>query len=194
MSILSASLLLFLVFDPLGNIPVFTVVLGSLKTKHQRRIIVRELLIALFVLLVFLFAGRHILAVMKISKYSLGIAGGIILFLIAIKMIFSGADKIFDNPDKSEPFVVPLAIPLVAGPSAITTVILLMAGNPSRWMDWLFSVLCAWAAAGIILLFSVELGKLLGKRVLTAIERLMGMLLTTIAVEMFINGIKQSFL
>jgi len=193
MSVFSATAVLFLVLDPLGNIPMFTSVLSPIDRGRHCRIIVRELLIALAVLVIFLFAGRHILALLGISQSSLGIAGGIILLMIAIKMVFSGSEKIFENMANDVPFVVPLAIPLIAGPSAIATVILLMAREPSRWPEWLLALVCAWLGSGVLLMFSDQLSALLGDRVLKAIERLMGMILTAVAVEMFVTGIRQSF-
>lgn len=193
MSVFSAAALLFLVLDPLGNIPLFTCVLSTIDRRQHRRIIIRELLLALAILVMFLFAGRHILSLLKVSQSSLGIAGGIILFMIAIKMVFSGSDKIFENMANGGPFIVPLAVPLIAGPSAIATVILLMAKEPSRWPEWLFALFCAWLGSAVLLMFSGRLSVLLGNRVLKAIERLMGMILTAVAVEMFISGIRDSF-
>ncbi len=193
MSVFSAAVLLFLVLDPLGNIPMFTCVLSTVDRQRRNRIIVRELLIALCILIIFLFAGRHILSVLQISQSSLGIAGGIILFMIAIKMVFAGSEQIFENSLSKEPFIVPLAVPLVAGPSSLATVILLMAKEPSRWPEWMLALLCAWAVSGVLLLLSSRLSELLGERVLKAVERLMGMILTAVAVEMFINGLRQSF-
>ena len=193
MSIFSAAALLFLVFDPLGNIPLFSCVLSSVEHRERYKIIIREHLVALAILVLFLFGGRHILALLEISQSSLGIAGGIILFMIAIKMVFSGSDTIFENMTDEGPFIVPLAVPLIAGPSAIATVILLMAKEPSRWPEWLLALFCAWLVSGTLLMFSGRLSVLLGTRALKAIERLMGMILTAVAVEMFVEGIRNSF-
>ncbi len=193
MSIVSAIVLLFLVLDPLANVPLFLVVLSNVDEGRRRTVIVRELLFALVVLLIFLFAGRYILQILCVSQASLGIAGGVILLLIAIKMIFTGFELVFKVEVESEPFIFPLAVPLVAGPSAMTTIILIMGKDPSRWLDWLLAVICAWFATSVILFFSSSLSKILGRRGLLACERLMGMLLTTVAVEMFVTGIRQSF-
>ncbi len=193
MSFLSATVLLVLVINPLGNIPLFLCALKSVDPQRQQRVLLRELLIGLAVLVVFLFTGRYILLVLGVSQSSLGIAGGIILMLIAIKMIFSGSEKIFENTVAGEPFVVPLAIPLIAGPASMTTAILLMARDSSRWLEWLAALVAAWVISSIILLFSHSLSRLLGDRGLTAIERLTGMILTTVAVEMFITGVRRSF-
>ncbi len=193
MSILSATFLLFLVLDPLGNIPFFLCVLKKIEPGRRRHILLRELLIALGVLVVFLFGGRYLLVLLHISEPSLSIAGGIILFLIAIRMIFSGAEEIFHDTSDGEPFVVPLAIPSIAGPSAMATVLLLMAREPSRWAAWLLALVLAWLMTGALLLLSSSLLKLFGQRVLLAMERLMGMLLTTVAVEMFISALRSIF-
>lgn len=192
MTVLSAAVLLFLVLDPFGNVPLFLVYLKDLPPQRQRRIIVRELGIALGVLVLFLFGGRFLLTVLQISEPSLGIAGGLVLFLIAIHMIFSGAEEIFRGQYPGEPFIVPLAIPLIAGPSAMATVLLLMARQPDRWLEWLTALLVAWLASGIILLLSSPLSRLLGDRGLAALERLMGLLLTTVAVEMFVGGVRKA--
>lgn len=193
MSVFSAAALLFLVFDPLGNIAVFSCVLSRIEPGRRRRIIIRELLFALAILVTFLFLGRHILMLLGISQSSLGIAGGIILLMIAIKMVFSGSEAIFENAPDEEPFLVPLAIPLIAGPSAIATVILLMAKDPTQWPLWFLALLMAWFGSGVLLMFSDRLSLLLGTRGSKAVERLMGMILTAVAVEMLIKGIRDSF-
>ena len=191
MSIFSAALLLFLVIDPFGNIPFFLSVLKHIEYRRQRRIIIREMVIALAVLVFFLFTGRYLLLLLDISAPALSMAGGIILFLIALKMIFSDTEEIFGKSPEGEPLIVPLAIPFIAGPSALATVLLLMAREPSRWLEWLIALIAAWFLAACILSLSSEISRMLGHRVLIAIERLMGMLLTTIAVELFIKGIKE---
>jgi len=193
MSVVSAIFLLFLVLDPLGNIPFFVSGLKDVAPDRRSVVIMRELLIALLILMVFMFTGQHILNLLHVSQSSLGIAGGIVLFLIAIKMVFSRASEIFTSDADGEPFVVPLAVPLVAGPSAITAVILLMAREPSRWLEWTVALICAWAASGVILLFSGIIGRIAGNRILIATERLMGMLLAVVSVEMIVTGIRQAF-
>jgi len=189
MSLLSAAVLLFLVLDPLGNIPLFLSALRHIDPALHRRIILRELVIALLVLVFFLFAGRPFLELLQISEPALSISGGIILFLIAIRMIFWASQGVFVERIEGEPFIVPLAVPYVAGPSAMATVMLLINREPERWPEWLLSLQLAWLVSGIILLFSSNLSRLLGKHVLIAMERLMGMILTTVAVQMFMAGI-----
>ena len=191
MTLFSATVLLFLVIDPFGNIPLFLAILKNVDFRKHKKIIVREMLIALVVLILFLFTGRYILRFLDISEPSLSMAGGIILFMIALKMIFLGSEKMFGDTPEGEPMIVPLATPFVAGPSAIATVLLLMAREPARWLEWFTALICAWFLSGIILLFSDNISNVVGNRVLTAIERLMGMLLTMVAVEMFMKGVRQ---
>ncbi len=190
MSLLSATVLLFMVMDPFGNAPLFLCVLQGVPAERRQRVIIRELLIALGVLVVFLLFGHHLLALLSISESSLGIAGGIILFLIAIKMIFGSLQEAFDGDPDGEPLIVPLAIPSVAGPSAIATALLLMAREPTNWLLWLLALLIAWLSTAVILLLAAQLDRLLGERGLLALQRLMGLILTVIAVEMFVDGFR----
>ena len=189
MSIVSAGILLFLVMDPFGNIPVFLCVLKAVPVERRPTIILRELLIALLVLVTFLLCGPGLLKLLQISEPALRIGGGIILFLIALKMIFGSASEIIKGTDHAEPLIVPLAIPCMAGPSAIATSLLLVAQEPQRLPHWLLALLVAWSANGVILMMSTTFGRLLGDRGLTALERLMGLLLTIVAVEMCIDGV-----
>jgi MarC family membrane protein len=189
MSLVSAAILLFVVMDPLGNIPMFLIALRNVEPERQRRVVARELLIALAVLLLFLFSGRAILAAFHISEPSLSIAGGIILFLIALRMIFPREEPMFGERADHEPFVVPLAVPYLAGPSAMATVILLVTRFPDRLWEWLGALLLAWLGSAVILYFAANLRDILGRRGLTAIERLMGMLLTAVAVQMSLTGV-----
>ncbi|MFQ5754948.1 MAG: MarC family protein [Acidiferrobacterales bacterium] len=193
MTVYSAALLLFLVMDPIGNIPFFLTTLKNVDPAKQRRIIVRELLIALAVLVFFLFAGQLILDVLQISEPSLSIAGGIILFLIAIRMIFASPEGIFNTELQGEPFIVPLAIPFVAGPSALAAVLLIRSREPDRWLEWLAALVGAWLVTGVILYLSSGFSRVLGERGLIAVERLMGMILTVVAVQMFMTGISLFF-
>ena len=190
MSILSASILLFLVMDPFGNAPVFLYVLKGVPPQRRQKVIIRELFIALIVLLLFLLAGPHLLKALHISEPSLRIAGGIILFLIAIKMVFGNVGDMFKDPLEEEPFIVPLAIPCLAGPSAIATVMLLTGQEPHRWHEWVASLLLAWISTSIILLLSARLDRVLGEKGMSALQHLMGLILTALAVEMFIQGLR----
>lgn len=189
MTIQSAAILLFLVIDPLGNIPFFLASLRGVEPARQTRVILRELVIAYVVMVAFLFSGRPLLDVLGISDPALTIAGGIILFLIALRMVFPPADRMAHEEVTGEPFIVPLAIPYVAGPSVLATELLLMSREPERWPSWLIALTLAWAATLVILLLASKLRGYLGQRGMIAIERLMGMLLVAIATQMFLSGI-----
>ena len=192
MTVLSAAVLLFLVMDPFGNIPVFLSVLDPVAPERRRRVIARELVIALVFLMAFLFGGQHLLDAIGIGEASLTVAGGIILFLIALRMVFpppGGAWAVDMEEGGDEPFLVPLAVPFIAGPSVLASVLFIMSSDPERWPEWLGAVLLAWAATGAILLAAPDLARLLKRRGLVAIERLMGMVLIAIATEMVLTGI-----
>ncbi len=189
MTTLSAALLLFLILDPLGNIPVFLSLLKPLPAKRQRIVLIRELLIALAVLFVFLWAGRYVLEAMHLRQESVSIAGGIVLFLIGLKMIFPSPEGMFGETEGGEPFIVPMAIPLVAGPSGMAAVMLFSTQYPDRMLDWSLALFIAWFGTALILLSATSLYKLLGKPVLVAVERLMGMLLVAISVQMLLDGV-----
>lgn len=191
MTLISAAVLLFLVMDPLGNIPFFLAELRHVPAVRQRVIIVRELLIALVVLIFFLFTGRIVLETLRISQPALTVAGGVILLLIALRMIFPTSERSLKEDIAGEPFIVPLAIPYVAGPSALATELLLMSQEPHRWPTWLAAVLLAWFGTAVIVYFASNLGKLLGEKVLVAVERLMGMILITVAIQMLLTGVDQ---
>ena len=193
MTVLAAIFLLIIIMDPIGNVPVFLSILKNIPLERRKKIIIRELIIAFAILLFFMFVGRFLLQILQIEQSSLGIAGGIILFIIAIRMIFPGTKPMFTHNEESEPLVVPLAIPMLAGPSAIAAVILFMAQEPSRWIEWIFVVFVASLISGIILLSSEALGSKLGDRALTAIERLMGIFLIMVSVDFVLDGIKQTF-
>ena len=190
MDIFSAATLLFLTMDPLGNVPIFISTLQDLPPERRTRVIIRELLLALGIMVLFLFFGQYLLKVMHLSQESISIAGGIILFLIALKMVFP-VTRTAEEEDElhGEPLLVPLAIPLVAGPSALAMVLLLATGHPGRMGEWTIALLAAWAVTALILVSSNQLQKWLGKRGLIAVERLMGMLLVALSVEMFLDGI-----
>lgn len=190
MDIVAAATLLFLTMDPLGNIPIFLSVLEKVAPERRTRVVLRELLLALIVLLLFLYFGSNILSAMHLSQQSIQVAGGIILFLIAIKMLFPVPRAAQIEEDiEGEPLLVPLAIPMVAGPSAIATLLIISNDQPDRMLDWTIAVFIAWAGTAIILLPAAWLKKVLGKRGLVATERLMGMLLVAIAVQMFLDGV-----
>jgi multiple antibiotic resistance protein len=189
-TILSTATILFLVMDPLGNIPIFLTLLKNYDEKKRRRIIARELVIALIILLIFLFFGQSLLDFLKVQPETVSISGGIVLFIIALRMIFPSRHGVFGHSLEGEPFIVPLAIPLIAGPSALATLILLVRTDPGKMMTWLAALIIAWAATAFILMLAPFFYKILRRRGLAAMERLMGMLLIMLSVQMLLNGIR----
>ena len=191
-STISTALLLFLILDPLGNIPVFLSILKPLTPARRRIVLLREMLIALGVLFAFLWGGIYVLELMHLRQESVSIAGGIVLFLIGLKMIFPSPEGMFGETPGGEPFIVPLAIPLVAGPSGMASVMLLGSQEPDRMADWSLALFLAWLATAVILFSATRLYKVLGQAFLVAVERLMGMLLVAISVQMLMDGIAAS--
>jgi multiple antibiotic resistance protein len=191
MTLMTVFLTLLLIMDPFGSIPVFLSQLKPLTPGRRRLVIVRELLIALVILALFLWFGQNVLSGLHLDQPALQISGGVILFLIALKMIFPGEPSAEPaQVEKKEPLIVPLAVPLVAGPSAMAYVILISTQYPERKLEWLGGLALAWLASVLVLLMADALSKWLGERVLTAIERLMGMILTTLAIQMLLDGLK----
>ncbi|MGE0557621.1 MAG: MarC family protein [Burkholderiales bacterium] len=190
-SLASAVVILLLVMDPLGNIPLFVSLLQNVPPARRRRVIARECAVAFGLLLFFVFFGRWILDLLGLSDSSLNIAGGVILFLIALRLIFKHPEGVFGaDQHGAEPFIVPLAIPSIAGPSAIATVILMVSRAPERIIDWIIALAVASAVTLALLLTADRIARLLGSRGLAAVERLMGLILTAIAVEMLLHGIE----
>jgi len=189
-SFTSAVVILLLVMDPIGNIPLFVSLLRQVEPARRTRVILRECAIAFAVLLVFVFFGAAILGVLGLSDPSLTIAGGVILFLIALRMIFRRPEGIFGDTVSGEPFIVPLAIPSIAGPAAIATVMLLASRAPQRLLEWCFALSVAMLVTAALLVSADRLAKLAGEQGLLAFERLMGLILTAIAVEMLLRGIE----
>ena len=189
MDLISAATLLLLVMDPLGNIPVFLSVLETVPKERRTKVLIRELLLALLVLVIFLYFGQHVIGFLGLSEHSIRIAGGIILFLIALKMVFPVPRSAHAIEDlQGEPLLVPLAIPMVAGPSAMAVLMLMSTNDPSRMPQWLMALLAAWLLSSIILISANGLKRILGRRGLIAMERLMGMLLIALAVQMLLEG------
>lgn len=187
MKVFFNAITLLLIMDPLGNIPPFLSVLKHVQAERRRKVLVREILFAYVVLLVFLFLGKYILRLLSLQEETISIAGGIVLFLIALRMVFP-SDRVASDMLAEEPFLVPLAIPFIAGPSTLASLLLLQSSPNSTWQLWAALTL-AWAVTAIILLSSTMLYRLLKERGLIAVERLMGMLLVMLAVQMFINGL-----
>ena len=179
--------------DPLGNIPVLLSVLKGISPKRQRIIIFRELLIALVILVIFLFGGQSLLNFLHLQQESVTIAGGIILLIIGLRLIFPRSDGVMGKQPDGEPFIVPIAIPMIAGPSVLAMLILMTKNEPEQLSNWFFALLIAWAITALLLLAAPFLYRILRERGLKAIERLMGMILVMMAVQMLINGIRILF-
>jgi small neutral amino acid transporter SnatA (MarC family) len=185
----SATILLLLITDPLGNIPIFVNTLRAVPPERRARVIVREVLIAFGLLLTFMFVGQSFLKAMSLSDVSLQIGGAVVLFLIALRMIFPPPPQ--DTPvPLAEPLIVPLAIPALAGPSAMATVLLLVSQAPERRMEWVAALTVTMLVCAVVLLLAERLQRVVGLRVVSAFERLMGLILVSISVEMLIRGLK----
>ena len=189
MNTFSAIVLLLTTMDPLGNVANFISGLQSVPPERRLRVIARELLIALAILVTFLFCGPSLLGLLHLSKEALFISGGIVLFLIALKMIFPVPHGMADAP-LVEPFIVPLATPLVAGPSVLATLLVMVSSHPEQMGSWLIALLTAWGITAAVLLCAPAISKILKEKGSLAVERLMGMLLVMIAVQMFLNGLE----
>jgi multiple antibiotic resistance protein len=188
MQIASIALTLFLVLDPFGNLVVINSIMSRVPEQRRTAVLLRELLIALALLLFFLFAGKFTLSLLDVRQDALSISGGILLFLIALGMVFPEKSIIHDNSTE-EPFIVPIAVPLIAGPSAIALLLLISSRNPDGQLTSALATILAWAGSTAVLLVSPWLLRLLGKRGTQALERLMGLLLILISVQMFLDGI-----
>ncbi len=189
--LLSAAILLLLVIDPFGNVPLVVSTLKPVARERRVRVVLRECLIAYVLLVAFMFGGHAFLTLMRLSETSLSIAGGVILFLIALKMVFSRhPEGAFGDAVSGEPLIVPLAIPAIAGPSAMATVMLMASREPARIETWVLALSLAMVVTTAVLAGADRLQQLLGERVVRAFERLMGLVLTAVAVEMLLGGIR----
>lgn len=188
MNLAATALTLFLVFDPFGNMVIFHTILARVSAEKRRRVMIRELLFAFLILMGFLLAGSHILSILGVRDATLSISGGILLFLIALGMVFP-AKSILHDSTTEEPFIVPLAVPLIAGPSSIALLLLLAKKYPEQRGDSVLALTIAWGAAALVLLISPWILKLLGNKGTNALERLMGLLLILISVQMFLDGL-----
>ena len=188
--LIAATVLLILVTDPFGNVPLAVAALRNVPRERRTRVVLRECLIAYVLLLAFLFGGRAFLALMQLSEASLSIAGGVILFLIALRMVFSHPEGVFGDAGGGEPFVVPLAIPAIAGPSALATVMLLASRHPASLATLVAALSIAMVVMLVVLLASERVQRVIGERGVVAMERLMGLVLTALAVEMLLSGVR----
>ena len=189
MDILSIALTLFLIMDPFGNIPVFMPILEKVSPERRRWVLVRELLFALVIMIGFIFGGRFVLSLFGLRQESISIAGGIILFLIALRMVFPNRESLAETDLDGEPLLVPLAVPLIAGPSLLAVLLLFATAEPQRLFSTLAAAVLAWLATFVVLLSSTYLIRFLTRRGLIAVERLMGMLLVALAIQLFLDGV-----
>ena len=186
----SAAILLLLVIDPFGNVPVVVSALRNVAPARRARIVLRECVAAYVILLAFMVGGQTFLRWLHLSETSLEIAGGVILFMIALRMVFPRPEGIFGDPPGTEPFLVPLAIPSIAGPSALATVMLMASRDPAKIGQWTIALTAAMAVTALVLVGAHRLQDILGERVVLAFERLMGLVLTALAVEMLLGGVR----
>src|SRR5450759_1210200 len=191
MDIVSATILLILVMDPFGNMPLVMSVLKNVDPSARTMVVLRECAIAYAVLLAFMFGGHQFMQLLRLSDTALGIAGGLILFLIALRMVFPHAEGIFGETGETGTFIVPLAIPAIAGPSALATVLLLVSREPQRVFAWVAALSLAMLATALVMVSAQGVSRWIGRRGIIAMERLMGMVLTAIAIEMLLAGIER---
>lgn len=186
---ISALVSLFLILDPIGNIPLFANMLKNVNPLRRKVVIIREHIIAFSILVIFMMVGQPFLNALGLSSTSLQLSGGVVLFLIAIRMIFPPQVRDNEIQQEEEPMIVPLAIPSIAGPSALAIVMLLVSQQPDRLFEWVFALIVAMGLSLIILLGADRLQQLLDQRFVLAMEKLMGLILVTMSVEMIVRGI-----
>lgn len=191
---ISALVLLLLVLDPFGSLPIFISVLRGVAPSRRTPVAVREVLIAFCVLSAFMFFGQGFLGLMHLSERSLEVAGGVILLIISIRMIFGSGEDLYAADGSREPFVFPLAVPLLAGPSAMATVLLLASRQPEKMWTWIGALSVAMTVSGVVLLLAERIRQLIGSSMVNAMEKLMGLVLTAVAVEMILAGLKRYFI
>jgi MarC family membrane protein len=189
----SALVLLLLVLDPFGSLPIFISVMRGVAPERRRLVALREAGIAFAVLLAFMVAGDGFLSIMHLSERSLEVAGGVILLIIAIRMIFASGGEIYATDGSREPMIFPLAVPLLAGPSAMATVLLLASRQPEKLWSWVGALTLAMAVSTVVMVSAERIRKLIGTPMVSALEKLMGLVLTAIATEMVLAGLKRYF-
>jgi multiple antibiotic resistance protein len=189
MDYLSISVTLFLIMDPFGNIPNFLSILDKVRPERRRRILIRELFFALGIIVLFALAGEHVMSFLGLQQDAVSMAGGIILFLIALRMVFPQHERSFRDDSDEEPLLVPLAIPLISGPSMLAALLLFSSTGTVTRTELLMGAGIAWAGVFVVLVSSTFLVRFLTKRGLTAVERLMGMVLVALSVQLFADGL-----
>jgi multiple antibiotic resistance protein len=190
MEVLSVSITLFLIMDPFGNIPMFFPILEKVPENRRRKVLVRELLLALAIIVVFIVVGKYVMAFLGLNRESVSIAGGIILFLIALRMVFPQHDSGWHPEFEGEPLLVPIAVPLVCGPSMLAALLMFSSAGTMSHVELLLAALLAWSAQFLVLFSATFLIKYLTGRGLAAVERLMGMVLVALSVQLFLDGVR----
>jgi len=189
MDIVSVTVTLFLVMDPFGNMPIFLSILERVPPERRRSVLIRELLFALAIIVGCILLGKYVMSILGLRREAVSIAGGIVLFLIALRMVFPRRAADADETPEGEPFLVPLAIPLVAGPSTLAVLLLLSSAGPSVWPQLLLAATVAWSGSFILLVSATFLSRFLTRRGLIAMERLMGMILIALSVQLLLDGL-----
>lgn len=190
-SIVSTALVLMLVIDPFGNVPVILSILKEVPIERRKTIIIRETLFGLLILLLFLGGGELFLSLFHLETDAVRIAGAVIFFIIGLKMIFpgqEGSSGLYGSVN--EPFVVPIAIPLIAGPSTLATLLVMSKSHAEHILELFASLMLAWFASALIMYLSPLFYKVLREKGLLALEKLMGMLLLIMSIQMLIDGIR----
>lgn len=189
MQVLSLAITLFFVLDPFGNLPVVLSLLNKVDKRRHWKVVLRESLIALALLVVFYAIGPQFISLLGVDSSDLTICGGVVLGIIALRLVFPDESS-SGKEQETEPFIVPLAIPLMAGPSALATVMIMAAQSAQHPWIGLGMMSLAWLVTVVLLLLGVILGSLIPARLLVAFERLSGLLLAVISVHMIMSGVK----
>jgi multiple antibiotic resistance protein len=192
---LSIALTLLLVMDPVGNVPFYLAATAHVAPERRQRVIARECLIALGILVVWLFVGGKLLDLLGISEEALSAGGGLVLLMIGIRMVFPSPTTSLSEPVtvEDEPLIVPMAVPYFVGPSVMATEAIFMRQYEDQWLMLLGAAAACWVVASTILMCSTLLQRLLGNKVLAAFERLMGMLLIVMSTQMLLDGVQAYF-
>ncbi len=191
-SMFSVALSIFIVMNAIGSASIFLFFLKGIPVKRQKQIVFRELLIALFIIILFYFIGNVLLNFLNITENIVQISGGVILFLLSLKMLFPPEKahhvEVVELQKIKEPLIVPLAIPLIAGPAVLATVMLY--SQQQTMFVMLGAISIAWLVSLVILILSSIISEKLGENGITAVERLMGFIMVLIAMQMFLSGVK----
>lgn len=190
MQVLSLAITLFFVLDPFGNLPIVLSLLSRVEEKRRWKVVLRESLIALLLLVVFYAVGPQFISLLGVDSSDLTICGGVVLGIIALRLVFPDERASSGKEEEAEPFIVPLAIPLMAGPSALATVMIMAAQSAANPLAGLGMMTLAWFVTAVLLLLGVALGSFIPARLLVAFERLSGLLLAVISVHMVMTGVK----